>query len=120
MFHPETQALLTAMGERGSYGLIMASTVILLLSALVFQLSLTHPTALVDPVAEPPVTQGYAARGEKEEQDIDNKGQGSSGSLDISGVDGPSDRPLALLLILHELVYVITYQRVWRKRSRDQ
>lgn len=74
MFHPKMQALLTARGEGGSYGHIMASTIILLLSASDFQLRLTHPTTLLDPVAEPPVTEGYAPCGEEEEQDVDNKG----------------------------------------------
>lgn len=119
MFRPETRALLTAVGEGGSYGFIMASTIFLLLSALAFQLSLTHPTALLDPVAEPPVAEGYAACGEEEKQDIDNEGQGPSGSLDVSGVDGPGDCPMALLLSLHELVCGIAYQRVRRKEQRS-
>lgn len=107
------------MGEGGSYGLIMASTIFLLLSALDFQLRLTHPTSLLDPVAEPPVTKGYAACGEKEKQDIDNKGKGSSGSLDVSSVDSPGDCPMALLLCLHELVCWIAYQNVGREEQRS-
>lgn len=90
----------------------------LLLSGLDFLLRFTHPTALLDPVAEPPVTEGYAACGEEKEQDVDNEGQGSSSSLDVSSVDGPCDRSMALFLSLHELVCGIVYQNIWGKREQ--
>lgn len=118
MFPPDMRAVLTAMRERGTYGLIMASRIFLLLSALGFQLRLAHPTALLDPVAEPPVTEGYAACGEEEEQDINKEGQGSSGSLDVSSVDGPGNRPMALLLSLHEPLCGKAHHNVMREEQR--
>ena len=33
----------------------------------------THPTALPDPVTQPPVTEGYAASGREEEEGVDDE-----------------------------------------------
>lgn len=33
----------------------------------------THPAALPDPMAQPPVTEGYAACGGQEEEGVDNE-----------------------------------------------
>lgn len=98
----------------GRYGFTMTS---LLLSVLNLLLRLTHPTALLDPVAEPPVTEAYAACGEEKQQDVYNESQWSSSSLDVSSVDGPRDRSMALFLSLHQLVCWIVYQNIWRKEN---
>lgn len=58
--------------------------------------------ALLDPVAEPPIAEGDAARGGQEEEGVDNEDQRASCRPDVGAVHGPADFPRALLLWFHQ------------------
>lgn len=47
--------------------------------------------ALLDPVAEPPVTEGDAARGGQEEEGVDDEDQRASRRPDVGAVHGPAN-----------------------------
>lgn len=66
----------------------------------------THPTSLSNPVAQPPVTEGYAACGEEEEQDVDDEDYWTSCCFDVGSIHRPVDCAGALLFSCHQLFYI--------------
>lgn len=64
----------------------------------------THPAALPDPVAQPPVTEGNAARGGEEEEDGDDEDEWTPSCFDVGAVHGPGDGTGALLLRFNQFL----------------
>ena len=64
---------------------------------------ITHPAALLDPVAQPPVAEGHAAHVEHKERQDEQEGQGPTGGFDVDAVHRPGDRAPPTLLQLHQL-----------------
>lgn len=65
---------------------------------------LTYPAALPDPVAQPPVTKGYAASCGQEEDDVDDEDQWTSCCLNVCTIDRPGDCTAAFFLCFHQLL----------------
>lgn len=66
----------------------------------------THPAALSDPVAQPPVAEGYAACGGEEEEGVDEEDYWTSRCFDVGTIHRPGDCTRALLLSFHQLFYI--------------
>lgn len=67
----------------------------------------THPTALPDPVTQPPVTEGYAASRAEEEEEVDDENYWTTCCFDVGPVNRPADITRALLLGFHQLFCVM-------------
>lgn len=67
---------------------------------------LTYPTALFDPVAEPPVTKGDTSCGGQEEDYVDNKDKGTSCCFDVGAIHRPADVTRASFFSFHQFFYI--------------
>lgn len=83
-------------------------------------LCVTHPTALADPVAQAPVTEGDAASGGEEEDDVDDEGTRASSRIDVGLVHIPGHGTRALLLRFHQLVWRVKKGKERRKEIRKE
>lgn len=63
----------------------------------------TYPAALPDPVAQPPVTEGYAASGGEEEEDVDEEDDCTSCCFDVGSIHRPGNCSRAFLFSFHQL-----------------
>lgn len=60
--------------------------------------SVTHPAALVDPVAEPPVAEGGAPHIQNKQHQDQQAGGGASARLHVNSKHWPGHAPALLLL----------------------